>query len=223
TSYTFTVSGTLGARWNVFPNAVGFTSVGTEPGAPGNGSTAITTAFASWNNDPNSNVNYVYNGADNGTHTAGLSRTDSANTIAFERDLSAYGVSPFTCTANSYGGTLGLGGVTSASGSHAGPNSETFATTQESDVEMNRGLANCTLLFNNGDFNSAVTHEVGHTLGFRHSDQTRADNPSVACTTDPTLECSNQAIMKSFISTGLNAALQVYDQHAVSGVYPGAG
>jgi hypothetical protein len=84
---------------------------------------------------------------------------------------------------------------------------------------MNRGLANCTLLFNNGDFNSAVTHEVGHTLGFRHSDQDR--NSSGACTSDPSLECSSQAIMKSFISTGLNAALQTWDQHAVQAVYPG--
>jgi hypothetical protein len=84
---------------------------------------------------------------------------------------------------------------------------------------MNRGIANCTLLFNNGDFNSAVTHEVGHTLGFRHSDQTR--NSGAACTTDPSLECSSTAIMKSFITTGLNAALQTWDQHAVQAVYPG--
>src|SRR5262249_17803753 len=96
TSYTFMVSAALGARWNVFPNGVGFTSVGTEPGAPGNGSTAITTAFSAWNNDANSNVNYVYNGADNGSHTSGLSAPDGANTIAFERDLSAFGVPPFT-------------------------------------------------------------------------------------------------------------------------------
>ena len=64
TSYTFAVSGTLGGRWNVFPSAVGFFSIGTEPGAPGGGVTAISNAFASWNGDPNSNVNYTYSGAD---------------------------------------------------------------------------------------------------------------------------------------------------------------
>lgn len=117
---------------------------------------------------------------------------------------------------------MGLGGVTSASGTHSGPNGEQFLTTQEGDVEMNKGLANCTVLFNNGDFNSAVTHEIGHTLGFRHSDQTRADSPSIACTTDSTLECSATAIMKSFIPTGLNATLQAWDKHAVAAVYPGS-
>jgi len=222
-SYTFTVSGSLGPRWFVFPNAVSFTSLGTEPGAPGGGVTAINTAMASWNNDPNSNVNYVYAGADNGTHTAGLSGSDGANTIAFERDLSSFGVTPFQCSANGYSGTLGIGGVTKTSGTGAGPNNETFEITAEGDVEMNQGIANCTLLFNNGDFNSAVTHEVGHTLGFRHSDQTRADSSGTACTTDPSLECADVAIMKSFIPNGLNAALQPWDQHAVAAVYPGSG
>lgn len=224
TSYTFTVSGSLGGRWNVFPSGVNFFSVGTEPGAPGGGTTAINVSFNSWNGDPSSNVNYVYAGADNsGTHTGGVSRPDSQNTIAFEVDLSSLGIPPFQCTSTSYSGTLGVGGITSAGASHSGPNGEAFATTFEGDVTMNRGIANCSLLFNSGDFNSAVAHEVGHTLGFRHSDQTRADNPSVPCSTDPSLECSTTAIMKSFVSQGLNGALQPWDQHAVAAVYPGTG
>jgi hypothetical protein len=219
TSYTMTISGAQGSRWAVFPSAVSFFSgTTTEPGAPGGGATAIQAAFTSWDNDCGSNVNYVYAGTDNGTHTQGLHAPDGANTVLFERDLSAWGVSPFTCSGNSYSGTLGIGGVSSASGSNS-VSGETFLTTQEGDVEMNRGLANCTVLFNNGDFNSALTHEVGHTLGFRHADQTRDSNG--ACTSDPSLECSQQAIMKSFISTGLNAALQAWDQHAVQAVYPG--
>jgi hypothetical protein len=219
TSYTMVISGSMGGRWAIFPNAVNFFSGTTqEPGAPGGGTTAITTAFASWNNDCASNVNYVYAGTDNGSHTQGLHAADGANTILFERDLSAWGIAPFTCSSGGYSGTLGIGGITSASGTNT-VNGETFATTQEADVEMNRGIANCSLLFNNGDFNSAVTHEVGHTLGFRHSDQTR--DSSGACTNDPSLECSNQAIMKAFITTGLNAALQAWDQHAVQAVYPG--
>jgi hypothetical protein len=218
-SYTMLISGNLGSRWTIFPNPVSW-YMGTtqEAGAPGGGVTAIQTAFTSWDNDCGSNVNYSYAGVDDGTHTQGLHGVDGRNTILFERDLSSWGVPPFTCSGNSYSGTLGIGGVTNASGQNT-VNGETFATTTEGDVEMNRGIANCTLLFNNGDFNSAVTHEVGHSLGFRHSDQNRAS--SAACTTDASLECSNQAIMKSFISTGLNAALQTWDQHAVQAVYPG--
>jgi len=216
TSYTMTISGSQGSRWNIFPNAVSWFMGGTEPGAPGNGATAIQTAINSWDNDAGSNVNYVYAGADNGSHTQGLHAPDGENTVIFERDLSSWGISPFSCGS---GGTLGLGGITTASGSNT-VGGETFVTTQEGDVEMNQGIANCTSLFNSGDFNSAVTHELGHTLGFRHADQTRSG--SAACTTDPSLECSSSAIMKSFITLGLNAALQQWDINAVRAVYPGS-
>jgi len=220
TSYTMFISGSQGSRWDVFPSAVSFFSGTTaEPGAPGGGVTAIQAGIASWDNDCGSNVNYVYAGVDNGTHADGLHTDDGVNTVLFERDLSAWGIAPFTCSGNSYSGTLGLGGVTSASPDLNTVGTESFLTTLEGDVEMNRGLANCTVLFNNGDFNSALTHELGHTLGFRHADQTRDSNG--ACSNDPSLECSQQAIMKSFISTGLNAALQAWDQHAVQAVYPG--
>ena len=220
TSYTFILSGTLGARWNVFPAVVTFFSVGTEPGAPGLGATAINAAIAAWDNDPSSNVNYAYAGQDlTGLHNGGVSTPDGQNTIAFEQDLSSFGAGPFSCSS---GGVLGIGGVTNASGTHSGPNGEMFYTTLEGDVQMNQGIANCTSLFNSGDFNSAVTHEVGHTLGFRHSDQTRADNPAVPCSTDPSLECSTVAIMKAVIPNGLNATLQAWDQHAVDAVYPGS-
>jgi uncharacterized cupredoxin-like copper-binding protein len=219
TSYSMTISGNLGARWSVFPSAVTFfANAAGEPGAPGDGTTAVTAALAAWTNDPGSNVNYVYGGTDS-THTQGLHATDGANTVLFERDLSTWGVAPFSCSGSGYSGTLGIGGITSAAGTHA-LGGETFVTTQEADVEMNRGLANCSLLFNNGDFNSAVTHEVGHTLGFRHADQNRASN--AACSTDATLECATTAIMKSFIPGGLNATLQPWDVNAVRAVYPGA-
>lgn len=218
TSYTMIISGTSGARWNVFPNAVNFFMGATqEPGAPGGGATAIQAAFAAWDNDSGSNVNYVYAGVDS-THTQGLHAADGANTILFERDLSAWGVTPFTCSGSSYGGTLGLGGVTSASGTHTGPNGETFATTKEGDVEMNKGIANCTLLFTNGDWNSAVTHEVGHTLGFRHSDQNRSGG---TCTGTAGLECSSAAIMTATVVHGVNGVLQQWDIDAVRAVYPG--
>ena len=37
---------------------------------------------------------------------------------------------------------------------------------------------------------------------------------------DASLECATSAIMKSFIPSGLNGALQSWDQHAVDAVYP---
>jgi hypothetical protein len=218
TSYTMVISGAMGSRWAVFPNAVTFYSGASgEPGAPGNGTTAVTTGIASWDNDCSSNVNYVYGGTDS-THTGGLHGADGANTVLFERDLSSWGVSPFTCSSTGYSGTLGIGGITSASGTNT-VGSESFATTIEADVEMNRGLANCSLILNSGEFNSAVTHELGHTLGFRHSDQDR--NSSGACSAAAGLECSSSAIMTAVVTHGLNGSLQTWDIHAVSSVYPG--
>jgi hypothetical protein len=75
--------------------------------------------------------------------------------------------------------TLGLGGVTSASGSHTGPNGETFVTTLEGDVTMNKGVANCSLLFNNGDFNSAHLHDgpVAGVLELRDHESLHRDGP----------------------------------------------
>ena len=218
TSYTMLISGSMGSRWTQFPNSVTFYSGSTqEPGAPGGGVTAINAAFTSWNDDCGSNVNYVYGGTN--TASAGLHSPDGVNSVLFEQDLSSWGISPFSCSANGYSGTLGIGGITNASGTINTVNGESFATTLEADVMMNQGIANCSLLLNSGDWNSAVTHEVGHTLCFRHADQNRAS--SAACSTDTSLECSSSAIMTAFVTTGLNAALQTWDQHAVDAVYPG--
>ena len=219
-SYTFIINGSAGGRWNVFPNAVTFfTGTTQEPGAPGGGVTAVQTGIAAWNNDSASNVNYVYGGTDTGGHTAGLSAPDGANTVLFERNLSSYGIAPFSCNSSGYSGTLGIGGITNASGTHVF-RGETFATTTEGDVEMNQGIANCTLLLSSGNWNSAVAHELGHTLGFRHADQNRNDNGP--CSADPSLECSSSAIMTAVVTSGINATLQSWDQHAVGAVYAGA-
>lgn len=235
TSYTFTLTGTEGGnggRWcgsvvlgncaAAFPSAVHFHSIGSEPGAGGspNGADAINAAMTAWNGAPGASVNYAYDGND-ATNTTQAPNTmgDGKNTIAFEYDLSAFGA-PFSCAT---GGLLGLGGISGTSGSHTGPNSETFFTTVEGDVWMNKGIANCTSLFTSGDFNSAVTHEVGHTLGFRHADQSRLDNPGTPCSTfSPTYECATSAIMTAVVTNGLHASLQTWDQHAAAAVYPGA-
>lgn len=213
TSYTYIYSGSTGARWNIFPSAVTFFT----RDANSNAVTATNNAMAAWNGDASSNVNLVNGGADPGTHTGGVTTPDGQNTIAFEKNLVAeFGAQAFTCNANSYSGTLGVGAVTNDSGTHIGPNGETFFTAAEGDVEMNQGLSNCTFFIGLGDFNSAVAHEIGHAMGFRHSDQDRDD--ASAC--PGTIECSTTAIMKAYIPTGLNGALQAWDRNAVDAVYP---
>lgn len=226
TSYTIDIAqnGGAGARWNNFPTAHNFLTE-TNSASTLSPSTATAAALASWNNDTGSNVNYT-SSADpctGGCKTNGITGSaDGWNTIQYERSLAVYGVGAFTCPGNgSYSGVLGIGGISATSGSHSGPNSETFFTTSEVDVDMNVGVLNCAAL-GQSNLNSGVTHEVGHTLGFRHSDQTRLDNPGTACATDATLDCSSNAIMTSTVPNGLAAALQTWDVSAVRAVYPGS-
>jgi hypothetical protein len=214
TTYTYMESGTNGARWPTFPVTY------VHRGANSAALTALNNAIASWNNDGGSSITLVNGGADPGSHTTGVAGADGANTVLFERDLTPYGAAgPISCGGSSYSGTLGIGGITNDSGTHIGPNGETFATAIEGDAEMNIGTSTCAFFISTGDFNSAVAHELGHTIGFRHSDQNRNLFAPGAC--DSSLECEpTTAIMKAFITPGKNGALQLWDQHAATQVYP---
>src|SRR5260370_40240513 len=88
---------------------------------------------------------------------------------------------------------------------------------------MNQGLSSCSSLFSSGNFNTALTHEVGHSLGFRHSDGDRVNQLAGSCSGDPNLECSTTPVMKAFLLNGINATLQTWDIHAAATVYPGSG
>ncbi|HEX3583702.1 MAG TPA: hypothetical protein VH087_18185, partial [Thermoanaerobaculia bacterium] len=216
TSYTISCGGGgEGCTWAAFP--VSFNQGNTEPGAPGpvgqEGKSGITSACAAWSG---TGVGISYSLATFTANSNGiLDATDHVNNVVFEKSLAAAGAPAYNCAT---GGTLGIGGINSASGTHL-HNGETYITTSEVDVSMNQGIANCTSLFNSGDFTTAITHEIGHTLGFRHSDQTRVDNPSTPCSSDPSLDCSNSAVMRSSIPHNLSGALQTYDISAAQTVY----
>jgi hypothetical protein len=204
-----------GPRWNTFPSAVNWNRGNTETNAGNGGSDAINTAFTSWNGDVNSNVNYVLATTISNTNGV-LEMPDGVNNIVFEKDI---GVPAFSCGG---GGVLGIGGIQNTSGTSV-VNGETFDNTTEADVSMNQGVGAClpsgTGTFPTGDFYSAVTHEVGHTLGFRHADKTREN--SQPCSTPGTYDCeTTTAIMKAFITLGLNGGLQAWDHRAVAALYP---
>jgi hypothetical protein len=213
TSYTLQYTGGVGSRWNVFPAAVNWNQGNSETGALGSGTSQINAAFSTWNAG---GTHYVLVGAI--ANTKGfLDAADGINNIVFEKNLTSAGIQPFSCTN---GGALGMGGMHKAGfggGAHL-YRGETFATTLEADVSMNEGLANCTTSqLAPGEFASVITHELGHTLGFRHSDQNR---PLTApCSTDVSLECSSQALMNHILVSGLNGHLQAWDKTALDAVY----
>ncbi|HXH90145.1 MAG TPA: hypothetical protein VNN25_01085 [Thermoanaerobaculia bacterium] len=212
-SYTVDLSAGLGARWNIFPSTVSWNRGNSETGVLGNGASQIATAFASWNGG---GAHYVLASA-NPNPNGIMDALDGINNIVFEKNLTGAGLQPYSCTK---GGALGMGGMHSAlfgGGTHVF-HGETFGTTVEVDVSMNQGLGACTLAqLSSEQFNTTVTHEVGHTLGFRHSDQNRTQN--ALCTTDPSLDCSNAALMDHLLLVGLNGQLQPWDSSAISIVY----
>jgi Ig-like domain CHU_C associated/Dual-action HEIGH metallo-peptidase len=213
TSYTLQYNGGVGSRWNVFPGAVNWNQGNSETGALGSGTPQINAAFNTWNAG---GAHYVLASATPNTKGF-LEAADGVNNIVFEKDLTSFGLQPFSCTN---GGALGLGGMKKAGfGASAHVfHGETFATTIEADVSMNQGIANCTTAqLAPGEFATVITHELGHTLGFRHSDQNRLVN--AACSTDPTLECDSHALMNHILVSGLNGHLQTWDKTALEAVY----
>jgi hypothetical protein len=216
TSYMLTYNSGLGTRWNVFPSAVSWNRGNSETGPLGNGAAEVSAAFSTWNAG---GTHYVLSSA-NANPNGFLDATDGTNNIVFEKNLTSAGLQPFSCSS---GGALGIAGMTHASfgaGTHV-YRGETFATTLEADVSMNQGVGGCTP----GQvpqelFKSAITHEFGHTLGFRHSDQTR--NLSASCAGDPTLDCTSSALMNHILASGLNGQLQAWDNAALNAVYGAA-
>lgn len=70
----------------------------------------------------------------------------------------------------------------------------------------------------------AVTHELGHAIGFRHSNASPASPNDSANTCNPaTEECqtTGQAIMYWLVNSALGSTLQTWDIHAIQAVYPG--
>jgi len=211
TSYMLTYNSGLGTRWNVFPSAVNWNRGNSETGPLGNGAAEISAAFSTWNAG---GTNYVLSSA-NANPNGFLEATDGTNNIVFEKNLTSAGLQPFSCTS---GGALGIAGmmyVSFGAGTHVF-HGETFATTLEADVSFNQGLGACSN-FPQETFKSAIVHEVGHTLGFRHSDQNR--NLTASCSGDPTLDCSSSAIMNHILASGLNGQLQAWDNAALNAVY----
>jgi hypothetical protein len=155
-----------------------------------NADAAINLSYTQWNGTA-SDIEYSGTQRDD-TAVGGLKAggSDNKHAILFNDPNGEVG-----------SGIAGIGGVSRASGTHT-LNGETFWTIREVDVVMNDGS------FTQACFNTVMVHELGHTLGFRHSNDPPAGGES---TTD--------AIMNSQVNCGWQGILKEYDKNAAATVY----
>ncbi|HEX8173340.1 MAG TPA: hypothetical protein VF824_22590, partial [Thermoanaerobaculia bacterium] len=169
-------------------------------GAADGGVSTIQNGLAAWTNECGSVINLVYGGQ----LAKASANHDATNVVEFN--------DPQQRISGSWTGS-GTVAITflSYAGEHTFLNQPWWNIT-DADVVFQDGYTAA-----NAAFAAAMTHELGHAIGWRHSNQGHLGG---AC--DPSVEeCTSAAIMNSSVSSAYGFTLQPYDINAAQSVYPG--
>lgn len=170
-------------------------------GAPDGGVATIQNGLAAWNNDCGSNINLIYGGQ---VATASANH-DSTRVVEFN--------DPQSRVAGSW---TGSGTVAITFISFAGEHtflSQQWLNITDFDVVFQNGYT-----YNTTSFPVAMTHELGHGIGWRHSNQDYATGGTCNSSVE---ECTSAAIMNSVVNSAYGFTLQPWDINAARSVYPG--
>lgn len=209
-SYTSHVSdGTslLPSRWQNIASGVTFLKRVDQniSGVPDGGVSVIQNALAAWNNECGSVINLIYGG----TTATASANFDTVHVIEFN---DPQGRVPGTWT--------GSGTIAIAFNSFNNPHDfagESWWTITDADVVFQNGFPGT-----HPAFGTAMTHEVGHGIGWRHSNAHFATSNGSDTACDPNVEeCSSNAIMNATTNSSFGYTLQSWDINAARAVYPG--
>lgn len=189
-------------RWPNIAAGVTFRKVASQniSGLADGGVSVIQNGLAAWTNECGSVINLIYGGT---TSTPSTS-FDGINVVEFN--------DPQSRISGSWTGSGTIGICFSSFSSNHTFDGRSWWSISDADVVFQNGFPGT-----HGAFPTAMTHELGHGIGWRHSNQHMT---SGAC--DSAVEqCTSAAIMNSSVSTAYGYTLQPWDVNAAQSVYPG--
>lgn len=203
------------ARWRTEVMNAGIpfhkNSVQNASGLMDGGVSIIQNALNAWTNDCGSAVNLTYGG----TSPNLKNPDDHVNIVVFN--------DPGGHVPGSWSGD-GLISLTF----YAGGDSHDFGGTEFID------MTDSDVIFQNGyggtqpTIEVAMTHEIGHAIGFRHADKhyfcgtLSCPDCAVESACQPGVEdCSTSAVMTAVVNASFDYTLQTWDMNAADALYPG--
>jgi hypothetical protein len=170
---------------------------------------AASVAVGAWKDDPDSTVNYSISGT---PATGDTKNVGDGEERFIEED-------PHGDIAGAFTGSGVVATAFMSGGADHTYEGKTYISINGSDVVTQNGIKASNL--GQSAFRTAMAHEVGHTLGFRHSNQS-ADGQSSCSAPLPCVSGSSNAVMNSSVGS-LNGVLQAWDRDAVAAAYGSGG